>query len=316
LKGQVIHRYTVFGLAITSEVELPSLQRLQAGGDFSDTADVHFFNSDLSKSVLESGQQVGAFAEVAKGEALIRVPGLGRFLMSDGCRIDIEPEPGYDLQTMELYLLGNMLGVLLLQKRFLVMHGNVLERNGSAVMLCGCSGSGKSTLSAALIKSGGFRLVSDDLAVFDQHGNLREGPAELKLWRDAVQALELPLDEMQPLHAQVEKYRWFQKAHVSPSSSLKVKAIYILGSNNLAGTMELSELAGMAKLLPLKNQVYRRQFVEAMGLKQHHFVMISSVLGAVPVVQVNRALVGLKEGAVESLAEAVMSDLDHRIGVL
>lgn len=49
---------------------------------------------------------------------------------------------------------------------FLVLHCAVLERGGRAVLLPAPSGSGKSTLCAALAFSG-WRLLSDELALFD-----------------------------------------------------------------------------------------------------------------------------------------------------
>ena len=50
--------------------------------------------------------------------------------------------------------------------QFLTLHAAVVERNGRALLLPAPSGSGKSTLCAALV-FGGWRLLSDELAVLD-----------------------------------------------------------------------------------------------------------------------------------------------------
>jgi len=50
---------------------------------------------------------------------------------------------------------------------YLVIHAAVLEKNGKAIILPGIPGSGKSTLCAALVNTEGWRLLSDELAIFD-----------------------------------------------------------------------------------------------------------------------------------------------------
>ena len=51
--------------------------------------------------------------------------------------------------------------------QYLIVHAAVLERDGRALILPAPSGSGKSTLCAALAFAGGWRLLSDELALID-----------------------------------------------------------------------------------------------------------------------------------------------------
>ena len=51
--------------------------------------------------------------------------------------------------------------------QYLIVHAAVLERNGRALLLPAPSGSGKSTLCAGLVLGGGWRLLSDELALID-----------------------------------------------------------------------------------------------------------------------------------------------------
>ncbi|WP_421862774.1 HprK-related kinase A [Motiliproteus sp.] len=54
---------------------------------------------------------------------------------------------------------------------FIVIHGAVLERNGCALVMPGNPGSGKSTLCAALSFRKQWRLLSDELTLYDANTN-------------------------------------------------------------------------------------------------------------------------------------------------
>lgn len=51
--------------------------------------------------------------------------------------------------------------------QYLILHAAVLERGGRALILPAPSGSGKSTLCAGLVFGGGWRLLSDEMALID-----------------------------------------------------------------------------------------------------------------------------------------------------
>lgn len=56
--------------------------------------------------------------------------------------------------------------------QYLIVHAAVLERGGRALILPAASGSGKSTLCAGLVFGGGWRLLSDELALIDPQTSL------------------------------------------------------------------------------------------------------------------------------------------------
>jgi HprK-related kinase A len=49
--------------------------------------------------------------------------------------------------------------------QYLIVHAATVERNGRALLFPGMSGTGKSTLCAAMVASGRWRLLSDELAI-------------------------------------------------------------------------------------------------------------------------------------------------------
>ena len=62
--------------------------------------------------------------------------------------------------------MGMNLQMALGQRRYLLLHASVVERDGRALLMTGMSGAGKSTL-AALLGAQGWRLMGDEFALVD-----------------------------------------------------------------------------------------------------------------------------------------------------
>lgn len=83
---------------------------------------------------------------------------------------------------------------------YLMLHSAVLEVDGQGVLLSAVSGSGKSTLAAELAL-GGWRLLSDELALIDAAGELVPCPRPVSLKNASVDVVRsrYPQVEMGPL---------------------------------------------------------------------------------------------------------------------
>jgi len=74
--------------------------------------------------------------------------------------------------------------------QYLMMRSAVIERNGRALVLPAPSGSGKSTLCAALVYGGGWRLLSDEMALLDPAtGQLVPLPRPVSLKNASIEAI-------------------------------------------------------------------------------------------------------------------------------
>lgn len=97
--------------------------------------------------------------------------------------------------------MGMNLQMALGQRRYLLLHAAVVERDGDAVILTGVSGAGKSTL-AALLSLRGWRLMGDEFALLDpETGQLHAFPrlVSLKNASIATVAAEAADDRFGPL---------------------------------------------------------------------------------------------------------------------
>lgn len=74
--------------------------------------------------------------------------------------------------------------------QYLIMQAAVIERNGRALVLPAPSGSGKSTLCAAVVYGGGWRLLSDEMALLDpSSGHLLPLPRPVSLKNASIDVI-------------------------------------------------------------------------------------------------------------------------------
>ncbi len=122
----------------------------------------------------------------------LEVPGVARFLASDGNSLTVCREPGADEAAVTRFARTTPLAALCYQRGLTVLHAAVAVRDGRAVALAGASAAGKSTLLAALVHRG-WGMLSDDLAPLGRSGD--DQPTahptfpELVLWPDAAARL-------------------------------------------------------------------------------------------------------------------------------
>lgn len=93
------------------------------------------------------------------------------------------------------------------QRRYLLLHASVVERDGRALLMTGESGAGKSTL-AALLAARGWRLMGDEFALVDPaNGLVHAFPRLVSLKNAAIPAVEAawPAARFGPLLAATPK---------------------------------------------------------------------------------------------------------------
>ncbi len=99
---------------------------------------------------------------VAPGEGVHRwLHPQARFLL-DG-ETPFKPLPAD--QALPMFEWGLNYAIAAQAHQYLVVHAAAIERNGKVAILPGAPGAGKSTLTAALVHRGGWRLLSDELAL-------------------------------------------------------------------------------------------------------------------------------------------------------
>ena len=156
-------QYEVYGLRVSSELECPELRQ----GD-GQPPDVSVSIGAVPASLPNPSRTRPAY-DVTSDQTLLRILDVGRFLITSGRTIAIEPAPRVNAEKMRQYLLGSAMGALLHQRGFLPIHGSAILGPTGATIICGRRGYGKSTTAAALGQRG-YPVICDDVSALRVEG--------------------------------------------------------------------------------------------------------------------------------------------------
>ena len=269
------NRYSLFGLQIDSDLELPEL--------FQGSADLH---SDvrIELGTVAAKDQLEPGLHAVEEGALLVVADTARYFVANGSRIVVEPLEGASSANIRLFLLGSAFGLLIHQRRMLPLHANAVEIDGTGVAFMGKSGAGKSTL-AAWLSDRGYPLLADDVAVIDFDGEvptMQPGLPRLRLWEAVVEATgRIPSDYPLSVEGDAEYDKrdvLLPRAKVA-SEPRRLGAIVEL---NRAGPL-IEPLGGAEAAEAIMSHTYRGEYVKPLQTVREHWVMCMKLVGMVPV---------------------------------
>lgn len=255
------HWYSVYGLSILSEIEIPELAsspRQNADGVVS-LRDVP--ESLLHPIIRKNGLQI------SESECLMTIPKIGRFLIENGRSISIDRREdrsrqrgnGTRMTDLRVYLLGSAFGALLHQREWLPLHVSAIQSGQSVWAFSGDSGAGKSTLAAFLNRRYGFSIVSDDVSVLspqDKAPLLHPGPRKLKLWKSAIDKIGFQNEKLIQDLQNTEKYQLYlgDKTLHEP---LPIRGLIMLDRCEDGESSMLEPLHGIRAFEAVESAIYR-----------------------------------------------------------
>lgn len=260
----------LFGLAVDSELPLPDLP--SAGAD-APRVEVRF--GDVPP-------QDGHLRATPDGALALQIPSVGRFLISDGESIVIDPAPEAGERELRVFLLGSAFGALLHQRGLLPLHANCIAIGGRAVAFLGRSGAGKSTL-AHWFQRGGHAILADDVSAIApaQPPLALPGVPRLRLWQDALEAAGLDGGAYPRSFARQNKFD--VPAFATCREPLPLAACYLLAEAAEGEPGRISRLAGLEASEALIANTYRGRFVPLLGRSEQHLHSCVAVAAQVPV---------------------------------
>ena len=265
------NKFKAFGLNIISEFPFRAL-KADAKGIF----DVTVKPAKLPTEPVGLNNK-GVNIACNQTELFLQVPNVANFLIKNGNQVLIDVQPEAEFREVELFFMGSVLSVILMQRNIIPFHGSAFEKEGKAVIITGISGAGKSSLLRYFI-SQGYKAITDDVCALSEINNkvmLSPSYPYSKIWSDVMDEFGLLKKENNQIRPDIEKYSVSLKESFV-NKSLEVDSIYIIESKNTT-KFTTSETKGIAKFSALKRNLYRPKFPKLMGKEKETFLLLNKL---------------------------------------
>jgi len=188
------------------------------------------------------------------------------------------------IEDTATYLLGPVLGFVLLLRGVVSLHASAVVVDSKAVALIGPAGSGKSTTAAAFA-SRGFTILADDVVTLDDREDqflVRPSYPCIRLWPASVKALYGSESHLPRLTPNWDK-RYLDLSDQFQQKPLPLSAIYVLGErSDQPAAPFFAPLDRPAALLSLIANTYTNYLMDK-RMQARQFDLLGRVLANVPV---------------------------------
>lgn len=280
--------YKVFGLSIISEIPLPELSRTS---NKVDSIDIEIKIEDFSNRAFKLSE-IRHDLVIHENLVIFQIPNLAMFSIQDGKQITVFPMTATNEDLIRLYILGTCMGVILLQRKIIPLHGSAIAINGKAYAIVGDSGAGKSTLASAFLNKG-FKFLSDDViavSISQDKDIPLVVPAypQQKLWQDALEKFGMNKEKYQTVYGREIKYC------IPVSSQFFNDPLPLAGVFELIKTeseqIEIHKIEKLERFNTLFNHTYRNLFIQKLGLLDWHFQISTKIIDKVDIYQLYRPI--------------------------
>lgn len=266
-----MNKYTAFGMVVESEFPVPQIMAAE-----SLQADVRICRASLPD--MPQGQ--GFLMD----ENCVRflIPEVGKFRISKGNLIEVDPTPSYSESLLAVYLMGSCIGAVLHQRGLFPLHGSCVTNGKDSIILTGDSGAGKSTLAAEFL-SRGWKLMTDDVAVVKEIDGVpvvQSSYPSQKLWKDSLEQYSPEPERVHSLYAEDERVKY----------GVSIADKFYAGTAPLTHIIRLlpadaessiQPIEGMAKVDQLMYNTYRFYLITK-EKRQRHFQRCVTLAQKVP----------------------------------
>ncbi|OPJ62717.1 hypothetical protein [Clostridium oryzae] len=264
------YKYWIYGLVVQSQIPLPELQIYD--GTYRHKKDVRIYTKDMPKDIKEALDE-GKDHCFKKDKIWFSIKDTATYYIKDIDCIEIEVFSEANEQSVKTFLLGSALGMLLIMRKSIAIHGGAVVINEKGIILTGDSGAGKSTLTAAL-REKGYDFLADDVSAIDKDENnnivIMPGYPQQKLCSDAVDKFKYRNNsDIRKIDEGRDKYAIrindnFRK------TAVRLKAIYELITDDV-DSVKLVKVTGKNKLITIFKNIFRFGLIDYIGMDPLYF---------------------------------------------
>jgi hypothetical protein len=157
---------------------------------------------------VEAPLSENEFCQISQHEFAMQVEGVGDFYVSNGSLVEYVPSGEADPDWVNIYLNGQILAVLMHQRKIINFHGSSFIYKEKGIMVLGETGAGKSSLTAAFTLDGAGFLSDDFTPVLSGKGKSLIWPVNkgIKLHGNTIQQLGIRENQVRKTEKVTGKY--------------------------------------------------------------------------------------------------------------
>lgn len=281
--------YNVYGLNISSELELPEL--ISGGDECINSIDVKIHYGKVPQEVKEKIKET-VCVNIDRNNICVYVKDIAIYQVLNGNEIIIEPLLDTNKERIKSFLLGWSFGVLFVQRNTIALHGSAMVRDGKAFIIAGQSQAGKSTLAAAL-KLKGYKFLSDDVSTIDMDVDdiLMINPAypQQKLCKDTMEKLEYNTNEYEINRKKTGRERFkIPMEDCFLDESLPINSIFQIVVKD-TDSVKIEEIKGSEKMDCLLENVYFICAERHLGMRPEYFKKCLKIVKNIPFFRIIRS---------------------------
>ncbi len=319
--------YTLFGLVLHSNHAIPNLTASESRSKPQVELTLGAIPPPL-RALTESPAEVCYVSPSSTGTPNLRVSKFAdgqyfHFLYCDGAEFLVDcrgaaiwaswPRDTLTLEDTVVYLLGPIMGFVLLLRGSISLHASAITVDHKAIALVGPAGSGKSTTAAAFADLGYGVLAEDVVTLEDCEATFKVQPAYpcIRLWPPSVAALYGPQAQLPRLTPTWDKCYLdvSQAPYEFQKEPVPLAAIYLLRErSDNPGTPLIEDIKPADALLSLVSNTYTNYLMDKV-MHARGFELLGRVVGSVALRQVtphaNAAYLG-------RLCDAIIEDFNNR----
>jgi hypothetical protein len=230
-----------------------------------------------------------------------------KFLIdSSGSEIWAEWTAPLTLEDTATYLLGPVLGFVMLLRGIVCLHASAIAIDDQAIAFVGPAGAGKSTTAAAFAEHG-YSVLAEDVVTLDDRGDrflVRPGYPCIRLWPPAVKALYGSETHLPRLTPNWDKC-YLDLTERFQTAPLQLAAIYHLAERHHdARAPYVSPLDRSEGLMALVANTYATKLMDRQ-MRAREFELLTRVVGNV---SVRRVTPHAEPARLSDLCDAILND--------
>ncbi len=297
-----INRYKVFGLNLYSDFEITEL-------DTSDgEQDVRVLLGTVPKYINEVLEQSDQY-QLSRTEFAFDIEGIAKYYIREGHEIVVEPYPEVEIDRVIVYLLGTAMGVLLIQRNRVAIHGSAVSVGQSALIITGDCGAGKTSLSAAFRKNG-YGFLADDIAAVSMNQNqqalVHPAFSQQRLCTDTALKMGYDLETLKLASMEENKYIVkLEEQYIGEKMPLSAIVEIRIGDSK---EVLLEELRGIEKIKYIEKNIYCGALYDTIGFTNDYYQALLLIVKNTTFYRVSRPKHGF---TVEEQLKRIMSELTN-----